>query len=82
MPKKWAWSKGRKDLHHRDIKFRKIRVNKVVVSGAVYVRRASPLRTASPPKIAGLYFMFTWRASPSRRARHVGTQNSNPIVLH
>ena len=42
---------------------------------AVYMRRASP------PKRAGLYFAFTWRASPSRRARHVGANNSNPIVL-
>ena len=29
------------------------------------------MRRASPPKRAGLYFAFTWKASPSRRARHV-----------
>ena len=33
-------------------------------------------------KRAGLYFAFTWRAASSRRARHVGTNDSNPIVLH
>ena len=38
--------------------------------GAVYMRRA------------GLYFAFRWRASPSRGARHVGANDSNPIVLH
>ena len=31
---------------------------------------------------AVLYFMFTWSASPSRRAKHVGANDSNPIVLH
>ena len=46
------------------------------------MRRASPPKRAGPSKRAGLYFAFTWRASPSRRARHVGANDSNPIVLH
>ena len=40
------------------------------------------MRKASPPKRAGLYFTFTWKASSSRRARHVGANDSNPIGLH
>ena len=28
---------------------------------------------------AGFYFAFTWRASPSRRVRYVGANNSNPM---
>ena len=46
------------------------------------MRRASPPKRASPPERAGFYFVFKWRASPSRRARYVGANDSSPIVLY
>ena len=49
--------------------------------GAVYMRRASSPWMVSPRKRAGFYFAFAFRASSSRRARHVISNDSIHIVL-